>query len=89
MKQISMIIEHRNFNLNVQDEYYDKIIHLFSQNGDIDLQSNNSLATVLSLCVSNAIDLIDIQDNAKIYINKIDKSDSIAYNNDNLEQGTD
>jgi hypothetical protein len=72
MKQLSITIEHRNFNLNIQDEYYDKLIESFNKHNNISLNGNNAISDILSMCIANVIELIDIEYETQESITKID-----------------
>ena len=76
MKHLSIEIEHKHFNLNIQDEYYEDILEMFAQKGFMSADANNSIADILSICVDNAIQLADSHNLAKSYIAKIDRIDS-------------
>ena len=76
MKQLSIEIEHKHFNLNIQDEYYDGILEMFTKKGLMNVGANNSVSDILSVCVDNAIQLADSHNLAKSYIAKIDRIDS-------------
>jgi hypothetical protein len=71
MKQLSIIIEHRNFNLNIQDEYYDELVDIFGKN--INITSNNAMTSILSMCVKEVINSIDEKHIMDECINKINK----------------
>jgi len=77
MKKLFVIIEHRKFTLNVQDEYYDKLIYFFSINNKIDLSENNSLSDILSVLIKSAIETIDIDNSVSECIEKITNIDNV------------